>query len=154
MSRSYDASLFELVHESSGSVVADREAALNHTRTALLADDYRACCLLKERIEIAHVCTAGVAAAVRVVALRFWQLHRMSRTRLVLDELVDFANLFSADECALHTSRFVAVEIEHVAHTDELVGARTVEDDARVGHRAYLECDASREVSLDVTRDD
>ena len=72
----------------------------------------------------------------------------------MLDELVDFANLFSADECALHTSRLVAVEIEHVAHTDELVGAWTVEDDARVGHRAYLECDASREVSLDVTRDD
>ena len=50
--------------------------------------------------------------------------------------------------------RFVAVEIEHITTTDELVGSRSVEDGLGVDGRSYLEGDTAREVRLDVTGDD
>lgn len=53
-----------------------------------------------------------------------------------------------------HTHQFVAVEIEHITTTDELVGSRSVEDGLGVDGRSYLEGDTAREVRLDILGDD
>lgn len=55
VSRSYDASLFELVHESSGTIIAYREAALNHAGAALLRAHNGACCFFKVGIKASYL---------------------------------------------------------------------------------------------------
>lgn len=49
---------------------------------------------------------------------------------------------------------FASAQEEHVASSNQLVCARTVENRAGVYHRAYLEGHACREVRLDGTRND
>ena len=120
-----------MVHESSCSIVANREASLYHACAALLACDDRACSLLEERVEIAHVVVAVSAVArIALVALRFRKFHRVYWSRLLGYVLVNLDNLRRVDECTLYTCRLVAVEVQHVAHTDKLVCTRTVENDS------------------------
>ena len=67
MSSSNYASLLELVHKTSGTIVSDRESALNHTGAALLTDDNRACSLFEEVVEVAHV--ASIRARTRIATI-------------------------------------------------------------------------------------
>ena len=110
-------------------------------------------CLLEIWIQVAGI-YAAVASYAAILAGWFREFHRFDRTRLVADVFVDALNLWCIYEGALYTHRFVAVEIEHITTTDELVGSRSVEDGLGVDGRSYLEGDTAREVRLDVTSDD
>ena len=106
-----------------------------------------------ERTEVA-VASALIVAITAVVALGFGQLQRLHGAGLVGYVVVYAFYFLSAYEGTLHTRGLVAVGVEHVSKTNELVGSGPVEDDARVHHRTYLECYASGEVGLDVSGDD
>ena len=110
-------------------------------------------CLLEIWIQVAGI-YAAVASYAAIFAGWFREFHRFDRTRLVADVFVDALNLWCIYEGALYTHRFVAVEIEHITTTDELVGSRSVEDGLGVDGRSYLEGNTAREVRLDVTGDD
>ena len=73
---------------------------------------------------------------------------------LLGDELVDGGHLGRVDEGTLYADGVVALQEEHVAATNELVGTHAVENGLRVDALAHLEGDARREVGLDGTRND
>ena len=124
---SHDASGFELVHQASSPVVADTEAALYHTRTSLLGEDDGVGCLLEVWVEVTGIYAATASCAVAIIGwLR--QLQRFDRTRLTGDVLVDALNLWRVNEGTLYTHRLIAIEVEHITSSDELVGTGAVQD--------------------------
>ena len=70
------------------------------------------------------------------------------------DELIDFHHFGGVNKRTLHTHGVVALQIEHVTSTNELIGTHTVEDGLRVDTLAHLKGDTAREVGLDSTSDD
>ena len=75
------------------------------------------------------------------------------RFALVLGEVDDGLDLFVGDERALHTDGFARAhrEEEPVAHTDQLLGARLIQDDPGIGERRGGERQPRRDVGLDQT---
>ena len=96
-------------------------------RTNMLGETDSMYCLLEIWIQVAGI-YAAVASYAAIFAGWFREFHRFDRTRLVADVFVDAFNLWCIYEGTLYTHRFVAVEIEHITTTDELVGSRSVED--------------------------
>ena len=149
---SHDACCFKLVHQSAGTVVADAESSLNHTGAALLRENDGMGCLLEVWVQVAGI-HAAVASYAAILAGWFRQLHRFDRTRLIADVFVDALNLRCIYEGTLYTHWLVAVQVEHVTTTYQLVGTGSVKDGLGVDGRCHLEGDTSREVGLDVTGD-
>ena len=104
-------------------------------------------CLLEIWIQVAGI-YAAVASYAAIFAGWLREFHWLDRTRLIADVFVDAFNLWCIYEGALYTHRFVAVEIEHITTTDELVGSRSVEDGLGVDGRSYLEGNTAREYEL------
>ena len=70
------------------------------------------------------------------------------------NELVDVHHLWCIHEGTLHTDGIVALQIEHITTSDELVGTHTVENGLGVNALTHLEGNTSGEVGLDGTGDD
>ena len=88
-------------------------------------------CLFEERIQVLGIHIAATCCATLVVGW-LWQFHRLNRTRLLLDKLIDALNLWRINKGTLHTYRLLTVEIEHITTTNQLVGSGAVEDGLRV----------------------
>ena len=109
-------------------------------------------CFLKVRIEIARI-HISAAHSFSVIGW-LWKFEWLDRTRLAGDVLVDALNFRSIYECTLHTYRLVAIQIEHIASTYQLVGTCSVPNGLVVYGRCHLEGDTTWEVGLDITRND
>lgn len=122
-----DASLLQLVHQATGTVVADSKLTLNETRrTALLTDDETGG-ILEHRVEMLHVYITALAT-IAVVGVWLWQFEGREISLLVGDELVNLLYLGGVDKGTLYTDRFATIEIEHITTTYQLLGTWAVED--------------------------
>lgn len=122
-----DASLLQLIHQTTGTVVADSKLTLNETRrTALLTDDETGG-ILEHRVEMLHIYITALAT-IAVVSVWFRQLEGRGISLLVGDELVDLLYLWRVDKGTLYTDWFATVQIEHVTTTYQLLGTWAVED--------------------------
>ena len=154
MGLTYHPSLLQLVHEAAGAIIANGELSLNEASTALLRRDNKAGGIVEHRVEVTQV--GIVTAAISSIALhdRLGQLERLHVALLFGNELVDVDYFGRIDEGTLYTDGVVALQIEHVATTYELLCTHAVEDGLRVNTLAHLESDTCREVGLDGTGDD
>jgi len=120
-----DTRLLQLVHQSSGTVVADSELTLYQTRRPTLVDDDQAGGILKHRVEVLHIHIGSLTHLV-VRHIRLRQLKGREVALLLCDKLVDALHLRSIHEGTLYTDRLAAVEIQHVASSYQLLGTRSV----------------------------
>ncbi len=100
MCRSYDSCLFQLVHQSSRTVVANGELALYKRGAALLGGDDDACCLAEQLVK-----DAEVLGIVRPSVLRHYRLGQFKRSvvaNLLVYEVVYGNALWGVYKCALH----------------------------------------------------
>ena len=103
------------------------------------------------------MCHIDIAATAHVNAALYERLRQFEGDGIALlvgNELVDGHHFRRIDEGTLYADGLVALQEEHVAATDELVGSHAVENGLRVDALCHLEGDAGREVGLDGTRDD
>lgn len=73
MSGAYDAGFLQLVHQSSGAVVANGKLALDKTRRATLLADYQTGCILEHGVQVLHVNLATFATTFAIVNNWLWQ---------------------------------------------------------------------------------
>lgn len=152
MCGAYDAGCFELVHDAAGAVVADGEVALEHGGGALLVGYDHARGFFEEFVASAEVDASYLV--VGVFSFVFGQEVGCGVALLVADVadyLVDFGGV---DKGALYSDWFVALEVEHVAFSDELLCSGAVEDGAGVHHGGYAEGYSGGEVGFDCAGDD
>ena len=109
--------------------------------------------ILKHRVKVRQVGIVVAHATLAFVGNGLRQLERFRVALLIRDVPVDGIHLRCVDEGTLNAYGFVALQEQHVAASDELVGTHAVENGLRVDALADLEGDAGREVSLDGTRD-
>ena len=152
----YDACLLELVHESSGAIVAYGKLALDERCGTALVDDNQAGGIFEERIEVLQVYVlVATVSKVAVGSVWFGQFKGHVVALLVGYEIVDALHLRCVDEGTLHAHWLrTSDKCQQVAAAYELLGTGTVEDSLRVDACRYLEGDAGGEVGLDVTGND
>ena len=144
--------LLQLIDDPRGAGIADLQASLEKGRrgTIVLLDD--AYGIEQQPV---GVFVRRLGDPFRLLAA-LHDAHVVVRLSLGPPVLGDVADLLVGDEDALQPnwSRQVRRLEEHVAATDQVLGARHVEDRARVDLRGHGESDTAREVGLDQTRDD
>ena len=129
MSSTYDTSLFQLVHQTACTVVANGELTLNQTcRTTLFADNQTGC-IFEHRVKMLHIHVTALATAI-LIGIGLWQFEGCEIALLVGDELIDALDLGCIHEGTLHADRFATVQIEHIASSYQLLGTWTVENGA------------------------
>lgn len=129
MSSTYDTSLFQLVHQTACTVVANGKLTLNQTGRAALFADNQTGCILEHRIEMLHIHVTALATF-SVVGIGLRQFEGSEIALLVGDELVDALDLGCIHEGTLHADRFATVQIKHIASSYQLLGTWTVENGA------------------------
>ena len=154
MSLANDTGFLQLVHQATCTVVADGKLTLDETRRAALLMNNQAGGIVEHRIKVTQI--GIIAAAFTALALDngLRQFVRLQIALLLGNELVDIVDLWRIDKGTLHTHGVVALQIEHVAAANELLGTHAVEDGLRVDALAHLKGYAGRKVGLDSTRDD
>src|SRR5690348_10173854 len=144
--RAHDALLLHLLDEPRGAVVADAELALDprDRRVARRRHDVHGLVVhIVVRLAAATTAaTAEVAAAFAVLVARLDDVQVVDRAALRLEELDDAVDLALVDVAAVQALRCrAAIREQHVAGTEQCLGAVLVEDRARVD----LRCDRERD---------
>ena len=127
MSSTYDASFLQLVHQSSRTVVADGELALNQTRRTALFTNNEAGSILEHRVKVLHIHVTTLASF-SFVGVRLWQFKGHWVALLVSDEVVNALHLWCIHESTLYTNGLTTIQIEQVTTTHQLLGTWTVKD--------------------------
>lgn len=127
MSCTHDACLLQLVHQTTCTVVADSELTLYQAgRTTLLAD-YQTGGILEHRVEVLHVDIVALATFA-LVSIRLWQLEGAEIALLVGNEVVDTLHFGGINEGTLYANRLAAIEIEHIASSNQLLCSWAVQN--------------------------
>ena len=105
--RSHDASLLQLIHQTSRTVVSNTELALDHTGGTTLFCNNHAGNIFEHGIQMGHV-HIGSFASFFAFEGHFWQREWTKIALLISDEVDDLLHLRSIYESTLHTDRFVA----------------------------------------------
>ena len=151
-----DTGAFELRHDATGAVEADFVVALDHRGRDIAARNCVAGDLGEERVVFHRsglLAALTAAAAVRIGSI-VGQRVGFGIALLAGDVIDDALHLLGLDQRTLDTGQLAVLREEHVTAPDQLVGARLVDDRARVDHLHHAEGDTGREVGRDTARND
>ena len=140
--------LGELVDDPASARVSDVELALHERDGSSTLGGDRARRTRKKRVELALLPLLPLPLGGCAL---FQDLFHVSRRALRLPVVDHAFDLRVADESALDAGRLARVHrlVQHVAATQQLLGATRVENDAAVDLRADCKRDTRRDVGLD-----
>ena len=89
-------------------------------------NNYQTGRIFEQRIQASHIHIAQIATGILVHI--FGQIEGGRVTLLTGNEFGNLCHLGRIDKGALHTHRIGSLQEQHIAPTNELIGARTVEN--------------------------
>src|SRR5688500_2023778 len=141
-----------VLDQASGAVVADAQVALYQRDRRTAGAQHDVASLVVQRVFLARRQAVDRRLFRDFRLQHFLDVLGLGQRLQMLDHLVD---LVIGDESAVHALRYSAArrQVEHVAHAEQRLGARLVEDGARVDLGGDLERDARRDVGFDQAGD-
>ena len=145
--RPNDTGYFKLIHYASGTVVTYRKFTLNKRCRTLLIGNNKSGCFFEKRIAFGHIYRTYINSFA-FSAKVFRQIECRRVTLLSANVMHYIFNFGSIHKSTLYTNKVIALREKHISASDQLIGARRIQNCTRVDHRRNTKSNAGREVGF------